>query len=93
MKTTLMLMITLSAPAMALELPDPMESMNESVIDRAERLDAMGRVGRYRNPAPEVVVPIPPSESGPSYYSQDRIMTDKQFCNRQYGGAMWCYSR
>ena len=89
MKTMLML-IALSAPAMALELPDPMESMNESVIERAERHDAMGRVARYRNPAPEVVVPIEPSTTGPSYYGTHSIMTPTTYCNRGSDGSLFC---
>ena len=94
MKTMTMLMtIALVAPAMALELPDPMGSTGLSVIDNVERLERLGGIPSYSNRAPQVVVPIPPSESGPSYYTPSGVMTDKQFCNYVTGGGLRCYSR
>ena len=48
---------------------------------------------RYRGGAggPEVVVPIAPG-SGPSLFTRDQIMTDRQYCFRGLGGAFVCQS-
>ena len=48
---------------------------------------------RYQAEQPVIIAPIPPSESGPSYYTPSGVMTDKQFCNPVVGGGLRCYTR
>ena len=92
MKTMLMLMIALAAPVMALELPEPGRvDWNESATPITDKY--FGNDTGYGARAPQVVVPIPPSESGPSYYGPQGVMTDKQFCNYVFGAGLRCYSR
>jgi hypothetical protein len=82
----LTLLTTLSAPAFGdVDLDAP------SALDRYEAREREIDSGYgYSRGRTDVVVPIPPSETGPSYYSPNAIRTDRQYCVRDQFGTMTC---
>jgi hypothetical protein len=85
----LLAMTALLAQADDLDMPNPMDRLNESSTPITDRAFPGSRVGGYGGSS-EVVVPIPHSTIGPSYFSDTAIHTDKQYCVRDTFGTLTC---
>jgi hypothetical protein len=83
MKHLILTTIMLSAPAFGYD-----DSDQPNALDRYEARERQIDSGYSRDTV--VTVPIPPSETGPSYYSPNAIRTDKQYCVRDTFGTLTC---
>lgn len=101
MKTMIATMLALTAlTVQAYGLDDPMDRMNEpSLLDRYEAREREIDTGYGDSRGTQVVVPIPPSSRGTSYYGpvgpfgDQRISTPDMECLRAVTGGMNCFPR
>ena len=94
--TTAAVLALTALTSQAYELDDPMDRLNEpSALDRYEAREREIESGYGYSRGTEVVVPIPPSSRGASYYGPNimgsqRISTPEMECLRYVTGGMNC---